>query len=258
MRPTADQDVLAPAPRPAPDARVPAVGARSAGGLGALLTGLLLVPALLLVAGPAPLSGQPAPARAAAVRTTVTFDPATGERTAEVLRPLTADERLRVEAALEAAGLRPGAIDGRFDQRTREALSRLQRRDGLSVCGCVNVATLERLDVPTRTVMTTLAGADPSEREVEVLYPTRPSPGPASAGRGAGEDARDGVGPHGDARPATAEGRARGRSRTSGRTARTGVRWGSFTGYPVLVPVFGPPGPLPPRLGEPLRPGGLL
>lgn len=238
---------------PAPGA--PGDAAATTGGRGPLLAGLLLVPALLLAAGPAPLSAQQGTAGAAAVRTTVTLDPATGERTEEVLRPLTADERLRVEGALEAAGLRPGAVDGRFDERTREALTRLQRRDGLPVCGCVDAATLERLRVPTRTVMTTLAGADAaSGREVEVVYPSRPSPEVAPAARGAGHGAGDGVGPDGDPRPAIAAGPARDRSRTPGRTVRTGVRSGSFTGFPVLVPVFEPPGPLPPRLGEPAAP----
>lgn len=240
----------APLPRPG-EPRI-----RRAAGIAAGVIGLLLA------GGPGALAAQDRPPGADAVRAVENFDPATGERTTELMRPLTADERLRVEAALASAGASPGEVDGRFDRRTRDALSRLQRREGLAVCGCVDVATLDRLGVPTRTVMTTLADAgDASGRDVEVVYPSRPSPDPA-ARRGESRSGRDGApdrdradrprdGETAGARAATEPAADR---RTLSRRPRADFRSRSFVGFPVPVPVLAPPRPLPPRTAEPAAP----
>lgn len=240
----------APFPRPG-EPRI-----RRAAGIAAGVVGLLLAGA------PGLLAAQDRPPGADALRAVETFDPTTDERTSEVMRPLTADERLRVEAALAAAGASPGEVDGRFDQRTRKALSRLQRRKGLAVCGCVDVATLDRLGVPTRTVMTTLADAgDASGRDVEVVYPSRPSSEPA-ARRREGRPGRDGA-PDRDRADRPRDGEtpgdraARERAadrRTLTRRPRADFRSRSFFGFPVPVPVLAPPRPLPPRTAEPAAP----
>lgn len=223
------------------------------------LAGTLLAAAA--AAGAAgPVAAQERVRGADAVRTEVTLDPATGERSAEVLRPLTADERLRVEAALEEAGPWPGPVDGVFDDRTGEALSRLQRREGLAVCGCVDVETLERLGVSTRVVMTTLArSAAGSRSEVEVIYPSRPSPGLPGGERSRAADGErsDRAAERASGQGAPGGDRAAGRSRGEGPAYRRhGHRHGfrRYFGVPVLVPGVAPPTPLPPRLGEPAPP----
>lgn len=202
-----------------------------------------------------PLSAQDQSRGADALRAVVTFNPTTGERSTDLLRPLTPDERLRVEAALEEAGSTPGRVDGVFDDRTEEALADLQRREGLPVCGCVDVSTLARLGVPTRTVMTTLAGAeDASSRQVEMVYPNRPSPSARSGGRRTGPG--QAAGTSGEERPATGpsedEPRAE-RSRPT-RPGRPVLRSPFLLGSPALVPAASPPVILPPGAGEPASP----
>ncbi len=53
--------------------------------------------------------------------------------------------RLLVENRLAAAGQDPGGIDGRFDQKTRRAIRRFQRDQGMTVTGYVTQATMVRL-----------------------------------------------------------------------------------------------------------------
>jgi peptidoglycan hydrolase-like protein with peptidoglycan-binding domain len=50
-----------------------------------------------------------------------------------------------VQAWLEAEGFAPGPIDGIWGPRTREAVSHLQRRDGLNVTGDLDNPTLKRI-----------------------------------------------------------------------------------------------------------------
>lgn len=202
-----------------------------------------------------PLSAQDRSRGADALRAVVTFDPTTGERSTDLLRPLTPDERLRVEAALEEAGPSPGRVDGVFDDRTEEALAELQRREGLPVCGCVDVSTLDRLGVPTRTVMTTLTGAeDASSRQVEMIYPNRPSPSARSGGRRAVPGQAAGTG--GEERQATGTSEA-GRRAEGSRPTRPGrpvLRSFFLLGFPALVPAASSPALLSPGAGEPTSP----
>lgn len=219
------------------------------------LCGFVLGAAVLAGSGIGPLSAQDRPRGADALRTVVTFDPTSGERSTEVLRPLTPDERLRVEAALEEAGYVPGRVDGIFDDRTEEALAELQRREGLPACGCVDTSTLARLGVPTRTVMTTLAGAgDASTRQVEVVYPDRPSPPARSRSGRAGPETA--AGSSGDDRPATSapEDDRQVEGSESARPGRPVLRSPFFLGIPALVPGTSPAAIHPPRLGEPTSP----
>lgn len=74
--------------------------------------------------------------------------------TAEVIAAAKAEEarvvsngvlRLLVENRLAAAGHDPGAVDGRFDKKTRRAVRRFQREQGLTVTGYVTQATMVRL-----------------------------------------------------------------------------------------------------------------
>lgn len=53
--------------------------------------------------------------------------------------------RLLVETRLKAEGYDPGAVDGRFNQKTRRAIRQFQRDAGLDVSGYVTRATMVRL-----------------------------------------------------------------------------------------------------------------
>lgn len=59
-----------------------------------------------------------------------------------VVNPIT---RILVEQRLRALGLRPGSVDGNFNDDTRTAVRRFQRSAGLPVTGYVTRATLVRL-----------------------------------------------------------------------------------------------------------------
>lgn len=139
-------------------------------------------------------------AEASSLRAVEVVEPSSGETTRSLVRPLTASERLRVEAELDEAGLRPGEVDGVFDDATARALRGFQREHELEPCGCVDLPTAETLGIDVRVVMTEIAstgegprasatdrpdrsGARAARDEVEVIYPISPAPAPEPAGR---------------------------------------------------------------------------
>ena len=201
---------------------------------------------ILGLAGGALLAGSPSPAVAqdASVRAIATVDPAEGRRSLELMHPLTAPEIASVQRRLAELGYRPGEPDGALDGATRRALEAFQRREGLEVCGCVDVRTVRRLDLGIRVLVTRVEGgagrsggggvAEEGTADVEVLYPstTRPAapePEPASP------------------RGATAtEARAHGSAPPPGSAVGVGHLWTVGTVVPVPVPVFlGGEGPFP-------------
>lgn len=128
-------------------------------------------------------------AEASSVRAVEVVEPSTGETTRSLVRPLTASERLRVEAELDEADLRPGDVDGIFDDATVRALRGFQHEHGLEPCGCVDLLTAETLGIDVRVVMTKVASAgDEARAEVELIYPSSPAPAPEPA-EGASEPA---------------------------------------------------------------------
>lgn len=172
-------------------------------------------------------------AEASSVRAVELVEPSTGETTRSLMRPLTASERLRVEAELDEAGLRPGEVDGIFDDATARALRGFQREHELEPCGCVDLPTAETLGIDVRVVMTEIASAgDEPRAEVEMVYPSSPAPAPEPAERAS--EAASGA-------PATTGG-------TAGAAAAAGVdppdlpvtyhRGGSFAGARVGIPFF--------------------
>lgn len=236
-------------PRPDPSRR----RRRPAGPARRLATLALAAVLAAGAAGPAAAQRPPAvpgasaapriPGAGAAVRAVATFDPATGERTRELLTPLTPMERRTVERALVRQGLlAPGAADGVLDDRTAAALRRLQEREGLEACGCANLATARALGIPVRTVTTVLArsgdgGPDRGGGErVEVLYPGGPpAPGPGAADAGpAGEEAASGAGAGRD--PA----RSRGAFHVPGVLPVPILIPGALSGAPLAPGVFSP------------------
>lgn len=206
------------------------------------------------------LEATPAAAQTASVRAVETVDPSTGRRAVELMRPLTPGEVAAVERRLAEIGYRPGEPDGALDARSRRALEAFQRDEGLGPCGCVDVATVRRLDLGLRVLVTRIVSASTGDGEgrvpdsgqgVETVYPSTVAPsGPAPSPGGQGGDAATAADEH---PPATAW-----------PVPRTGVPWRGGHVLPVPVPVIvGPdgsvPAPVEPRIdgaprGVPARP----
>jgi len=167
--------------------------------------------ALLAFAWPGPALGQQRSATASGiagdVRVVERFDPGDSRRSYRLVRPLTPGERRSVEGALRRVGMHLPRVDGVFDEATRRALERFQRREGLDPCRCVDYETATALGLETRVVLTelvsagTTAGSPPARERVDVFYPATPTPErrTESGAEGAGADGRAGrVGGAGD------------------------------------------------------------
>lgn len=221
------------------DARRPALR-RTAGRAARLAGAAALVGGVVLAAAP-----RPSAAQETGIRAVATFDPSDGSRSLELMRPLTPEEVAAVQRRLAERGHRSGEHDGSLDARTRRTLSAFQREEGLDPCGCVDVATVRRLDIALRVLVTRVASGgeeragagDPTAERgenagVEVVYPTttRPErPGP-EASRGASSSGRP----------------DRVRTPTPEAAVGTGFLWTFGTVVPVPVPVFvGGEGPFP-------------
>jgi peptidoglycan hydrolase-like protein with peptidoglycan-binding domain len=188
-------------------------------------------------------------AEASSLRAVEVVEPSSGETTRSLVRPLTASERLRVEAELDEADHRPGEVDGTFDESTARALRAFQREHELEPCGCVDLPTAETLGIDVRVVMTEIASAGDETRasdtdrpdrsgtaaaraDVEMIYPSSPVPAPEPAGRAA----------------ESASGAPAAQGGTAGAAAATGAgppevpvtyhRGGAFAGTRVGVPFF--------------------
>lgn len=172
-------------------------------------------------------------AEASSLRAVEVVEPSSGQTTRSLVRPLTASERLRVEAELDEAGLRPGEVDGIFDEATARALRGFQREHELEPCGCVDLPTAETLGIDVRVVMTEIASSgDGARAEVEMIYPSSPAPAPEPAER-APEPARGAPGAP-DGTPDAASAAAGGPPEVP----VTYYRGGAFAGTPVGVPFF--------------------
>jgi membrane-bound lytic murein transglycosylase B len=64
-------------------------------------------------------------------------------------RPLSRDERLRLQTNLAKAGFDPGAPDGVLGRRTRAALRQYQQSKGIVADGFATAAMLAMLDIDT-------------------------------------------------------------------------------------------------------------
>jgi peptidoglycan hydrolase-like protein with peptidoglycan-binding domain len=191
--------------------------------LGFLLSGLLVQVPLGLAAQQPPTPG---------VRVIAHFDPATDERTFEVLEPLSGSEILSLQEALGRNGVDPGARDGQLGPVTRAALTSFQRDRSLGVCGCVSYETVLALGLRARVVQTVI-GPAPDFPDVKVIMP-RGAPAPSMSGvdpsgdpSGSGSEAR--VGQAADAPPAPPPG-----------YRAPGIWIPVFPYYPsVLEPIYG-------------------
>ena len=217
-----------------------------------------LLAVALCLAGGLLLAGSPSSAAAqdASVRAIATVVPSEGRRSLELMRPLTAPEVAAVQRRLAELGYRPGEPDGALDDAARRALEAFQRQEGLAVCGCVDVATVRRLGLELRVLVTRVAagdgrsgGGDGAEQEaadVEVLYPTTTRPAPPEPAP-----------PRGAPRPGPP---VRGTAPAAVAPAGTGRLWTRTVGTVVPVPVFlGGAGPFPgghPGVRAPTTEGG--
>ena len=72
-------------------------------------------------------------------------DAVTAAKAGEKALGLNEDSRLLVERRLEALGLEPGKVDGKFNKTTRKAIRRFQKARNLQVTGYLNEATVVRM-----------------------------------------------------------------------------------------------------------------
>lgn len=179
------------------------------------------------------------------LRAVQVLEPASGAASRTLLRPLTPSERLRIETALAEADLRPGDVDGVFDEGTARALEAFQDEYDLVRCGCASLETVEALGIEVRVVMTEVASSEEEVRRiargrdagaaartgagVEIVYPTTPAP------------ASEPSGPESD-RAAEQEGAVRETTRAPAQRPgappifhRSGMFVGSTFAVPVLV-----------------------
>ena len=209
-------------PSAAPDVRRRGVFSPAAAAVALLLGGLL---------GASP---SPAEAQEPSIRAVETVDPSDGSRSMELMRPLTAPEVAAVQRRLAALGHRPGEPDGSLDERTRRALTSFQRGEGLDACGCVDVATVRRLDLDLRVLVTRVAGggrrADAPDAGsdaadgVQVLYPSTTRPDRAEPDRTREAPESDGAAGEGGPTREAAPG--------------PGFHWTHGPFVPVPVPIF--------------------